>query len=144
MSIGFDWNCGKGKDELSSNKSIKSKYHVWNMLKDVFGFAENQEKPTYGLSYKLTPKRNKKEALLDKAPETADARNKVDHIPWYGLPYTASVSHQVFCQNKFWLRHPLSFDILKDPLLWKKYLIKIIGLLNWVVKKTWMFPYGLL
>ena len=29
------------------------------MLKDVFGFAEHQEKATYGLGYKLTLTRKK-------------------------------------------------------------------------------------
>ena len=31
---------------------IKGKYHVKIMLKDVFGFAEHQEKATYGVGYK--------------------------------------------------------------------------------------------
>ena len=33
------------------------------MLKDIFGFAENQEKGTYGLSYKLTLTRNSENAV---------------------------------------------------------------------------------
>ena len=33
------------------------------MLKDVFGFAEGQEKATYGLGYKLTLTRIKDEAV---------------------------------------------------------------------------------
>ena len=37
------------EDNVScNNKIIKGKYHVRIMLKDVFGFAEHQEKATYG------------------------------------------------------------------------------------------------
>ena len=50
------------------------------MLKDVFGFAENQEKATYGLGYKSTLKRKKHETVIDKTRGIADARIKIDHI----------------------------------------------------------------
>ena len=43
------------------------------MLKDVFGFAECQEKATYRLCYKLTLTRNNDEAVIDKASGIADA-----------------------------------------------------------------------
>ena len=53
------------------------------MLKDVFGFAEHQEKATYALGYKLTMTRNKDEAVIDKVAGIAEARIKIDHIHWY-------------------------------------------------------------
>ena len=37
------------------------------MLKDVFGFAEQQEKATYDLGFKLKLTRNKDDAVIDKA-----------------------------------------------------------------------------
>ena len=43
------------------------------MLKDVFRFADFQQKATYGLRSKLTLTRNKDDAVLDKAPEIAKA-----------------------------------------------------------------------
>ena len=49
LSIGFDRNRGRRKNELSNNKTIKGKYHIRIYLKDIFGFAEHQEKGTYGL-----------------------------------------------------------------------------------------------
>ena len=49
LSIGFDRNRGRRQRELTNNKDIKDKYHVTIMLKDIFGFAEHQEKGTYGL-----------------------------------------------------------------------------------------------
>ena len=49
LSIGFNHSRNRRKDELTANKSVKGKYHPKVLLKDVFGFAECQEKPTYGL-----------------------------------------------------------------------------------------------
>ena len=66
LSIGFDRYRGRRKNELTNNKSIKGKYHIRIYLKDIFGFAENQEKGTYGLGYKLTLTRNTDNAVLNK------------------------------------------------------------------------------
>ena len=49
LSIGFDRDRGKIQRELITHKYKKGKYHVRIHLKDVFGFAEYQEKGTYGL-----------------------------------------------------------------------------------------------
>ena len=49
LSIGFDRDRGRRQRELTKNKFRKGKYHVRIYLKDVFGFAEYQEKATYGL-----------------------------------------------------------------------------------------------
>ena len=64
------------------------------MRKDDFGFAEHQEKATYGLGYKLTLKRNKDEAVIDVTGGFADARTKIDHIHWYVPHYTPSIQQQ--------------------------------------------------
>ena len=94
LSIGFDRSPNRSKDELALNKSVKGKYHVRIMLKDIFGFAEHQEKATYGLGYKLTLTRSKNEAVIDKVAGNADARIKIDHIHWYVPHYTPSMSQQ--------------------------------------------------
>ena len=91
LSEGFDRSRNRKKDELALNKTMKSKYHLRILLKDVFGFAEHQEKATYGLGYKLTPTRNKDEAVIDQAGGTADSRIKIDHIHWYVAQYTPSI-----------------------------------------------------
>ena len=57
------------------------------MLKDVFGFAEHQEKAIYGLGCKLTLSRNKDNVVLDKAPGIADARLKFVNILCYAPLY---------------------------------------------------------
>ena len=65
------------------------------MLKNVFGFAECQEKATYGLAYKLTLTKNKDEAVIDKAGGTADARIKIDLFHWHVPHYIISMQQQV-------------------------------------------------
>ena len=94
LSIGFHRSLNIRKVELSQNKNVKGKYHLRIMLKNAFGFAEPQEKATYGPVYKLTLKRNKDEDVIDKAGGNADARIKIDHIHWYVPHYTPSMQQQ--------------------------------------------------
>ena len=54
LSIGIDRDRKRRKRELTNNKNINGKYHIRFYLKDIFGFAEHQQKATYGLGYKLT------------------------------------------------------------------------------------------
>ena len=94
LSIGFENSRNRRRDELALNKNIKGKYHPKIMLKDVFGFAEHQEKATYGLGYKLTLTRNKDDAVIEKAGDIADVRIRIDHIHWYVPLYTPSIQQQ--------------------------------------------------
>ena len=47
------------------------------MLQDIFGFADHQEKGTYGLGYKLTLTRNSDNAVLNKADATNNDKLKL-------------------------------------------------------------------
>ena len=100
LSIGFDRSPNRRKDELALNKSVKGKYHVRIMLKDVFGFAECQEKATYGLGYKLNLTRNKDEPVIDKVAGIADAGFKIDDIHWYVPHYTPSMWQQAIMSKQ--------------------------------------------
>ena len=66
FTFGFDRDRNRRQRELTNNKNQRGKYHVKIMLKDIFGFAEHQEKGTYGLGYKLTLTRNSDNSFLDK------------------------------------------------------------------------------
>ena len=66
LYIGFDRDRGRRQRELTTNKNMKGKNHVTIMLKGMFGFAECQEKGTYGLGYELTLTRNSDNAVLNK------------------------------------------------------------------------------
>ena len=54
LSFGFDRGRKRRRNELNKNESIKRIYHLTIMLKDVFGFAQNQGEATYGLGFKIT------------------------------------------------------------------------------------------
>ena len=91
LSIGFDRNRGRRKNELTNNKTIKGKYHIRIYLKDIFGFAEHQEKGTYGLRYKLTLTRNTDNAVLNKDNAVANGRVKVNSLDWYVPHYSPNL-----------------------------------------------------
>ena len=80
LSIGFDRSRDRRKQELTNNKNIKGKYHIRIYLKDIFGFAEHQEKATYGLGYKLTLTRDSDSAVLNKTNATAVGKIKINSI----------------------------------------------------------------
>ena len=91
LSIGFDRDRTRRRNELTNNKNIKEKYHIRIYLKDVFGFAEYQEKGTYGLGYKLTLTRNTDNAVLNKANAINNGKVKINALEWYVPHYTPSV-----------------------------------------------------
>ena len=91
LSIGFDRNRGRRKNELSNNKSIEGKYHIRTYLKDIFGFAEHQQKGTYGLGYKLTLTRSTDNAVLNKAAGTSNAKVKINSLDWYVPHYSPNL-----------------------------------------------------
>ena len=94
LSIGFDRDRNKRQRELSNNKTQKGKFHVKIYLKDVFGFAEYQEKATYGLGYKLTLTRNSDNSVLNKGNAINIGKNKINAIEWYVPHYTPSMQQQ--------------------------------------------------
>ena len=83
LSIGFDRNRERRKNELTNNKTIKGKYHIRIYLKDIFGYAEHQEKGTYGLGYKLTLTRNTDNTVLNKDNVVVNGRVKINSLDWY-------------------------------------------------------------
>ena len=94
MSIGFDRDRNRRQRELTNNKTQKGKYHIRIYLKDVFGFAEYQNKGTYGLGYKLTLTRNTVNAVLNKDNAINLVRIKINAIEWYVPHYTPSIQQQ--------------------------------------------------
>ena len=94
LSIGFDRDRNRRQRELTINKTQKGKYHIRIYLKDVFGFAEYQDKGTYGLGYKLTLTRNTNNAVLNKDNPINIGRNKINAIEWYVPHYTPSMQQQ--------------------------------------------------
>ena len=106
LSIGFDRDRNRRQRELTNNKTQRGKYHVRIYLKDVFGFAEYEQKATYGVGYKLTLTRNNDNAVLNKADATNNGKNKINAIEWYVPHYTPSVQQQSILSKQFLNRTP--------------------------------------
>ena len=101
LSIGFDRNRGRRKNYLSINKTIKCKYHIRTYLKDIFGFAEHQEKGTYGLGYKLTLTGNSDNAVLKKDNAVGNGRVKINSLDWYVPHYNPNFEEYNKLLNQF-------------------------------------------
>ena len=91
LSIGFNRDRESRKGELSDDKTINGKYHIRIYLKDIFGFAEHQEKGTYGLGYKLTLTRNTDNAVLNKNNAVVVGRVKINSLDLYVPHYTPNL-----------------------------------------------------
>ena len=96
LSICFDRDRNRRQRELTKNKSQKGKYHVRIYLKDVFGFADYQDKGTYGLGYRLTLTRNSDNAVLNKGNAINNAKIKINAIEWYVPHYIPYMQQQAF------------------------------------------------
>ena len=120
MSIGFDRDRGRRQRELTNNKTQKGKYHVRIYLKDVFGFAEYQEKGTHGLGFKLTLTRNTDNAVLKKANAINNGKIRIIALEWYIPHYICSMqqqailSKQILNKTPTQIQYPERFVFLKE------------------------------
>ena len=120
LSIGFDRDPTRRRNELTNNKNIKGNYHVRIYLKDIFGYAEHQEKATYGLGYKLTLTRNTDNAVLNKDNATILGKVKINAIEWYVPRYTASMSQQAVLSNQIVNKIPTELQYIERSVFMKE------------------------
>ena len=120
LATGFDRDRGRRQRELTNNKNIKGKYHVTIMLKDIFGFAEHQEKGTYGLGYKLTLTRNSDNAVLNKAKATNNAKCKINSIDWYVPHYTPSLAQEKVLMSQIVNKKPTELRYVESSVFMKE------------------------
>ena len=120
LSIGFDRDRTRRRNELTNNKNIKGKYHVRFYLKDIFGYAEHQEKATYGLGYKLTLTRNTDNAVLNKDNATILSKVKINAIEWYVPHYTASMLQQALLSNQIVNKIPTELQYVEKSVFMKE------------------------
>ena len=120
LSIGFDRDRNRRKRELSNNKNIKGKYHMRIYLKDIFGFAERQEKATYGLGYKLKLTRISDNAVLNKTNATTIGKIKINSIEWYVPHYTASLKDQGILMNQITDKIPTELRYVERSVFMKE------------------------
>ena len=120
LSICFDRDRNRRQRELSNNKNIKGKYHIRIYLKDVFGFAEYQEKGTYGLGYKLTLTRNTDNAVLNKGNAINLGKIKINALEWYVPHYTPSMQKQSILSDQILNKTPTQIQYPERSVFMKK------------------------
>ena len=99
---------------------MKSIFHPKILLKDVFGFAECQERATYSLGYKLALTRIKDDAVIDKAGGISDARIRIDRIHWYIPHDTPSIQQQSILSNQIFKKMPTELRYVERSVLMKE------------------------
>ena len=120
LSIGFDRNRGRRKNEISNNKTIEGKCHIRIYLKDIFGFAEHQEKGTYGLGYKLTLTRNSDNAVLNKDNAVANGRVKINSLDWYVPHYSPNLEEYNKLMNQIKKNTPTQLNYVERSVFMKE------------------------
>ena len=75
--IRFGCNKDYRQREVTLNKTVKGKYLVEPMLRDVFGFPELQKVYTYSLGYTSTMNRNNDSVVLNHAAVTTNAKTVI-------------------------------------------------------------------
>ena len=144
LSIGFDRDRGRRQRALYNNKTQKGKYHVRIYLKDVFGFAEYQEKGTYGLGYKLTLTRNSDNTVLNKANAMNNGRVKINAIEWYVPHYTPSMQQQSILSKQILNETPTQIQYPERSVFKKEVNTQIfwtieLGTQEGINMPTWIF-----
>ena len=100
MSIGFDRSRDRRQRELTNSKTQKGKFYLRICSGDVFGFAEYQDKATFGLGYKLTLTGYTDNAVLNKGNAINNAKIKNNANEWYVPQYSPSVEQQNVLMNQ--------------------------------------------
>ena len=132
LSIGFDRDRNRRQRELTNKKTQKGKYHVRIYLKDVFGFAEDQERATYELGYKLTLTRKTDNAVLNKANAINNGKFKISSIEWYVPHYTPFMQQQTILSTQISNKTPTQLQ----------YPEKCVFMKEVKTQKFWSFELG--
>ena len=132
MSFGFDRDRGRGQRELSNNKNLQRKYHLRIVLKDMFRFAEHQEKATSGMGYNFTSTRNVDNFVLNKTNATVVGKSKFNCIERYVPHYTHSIANQAIFFKQIFSKTPPELHYLKRSVFMKE--------VN--TQKLWNFELG--
>ena len=120
LSIGFDRNRGRRKNELTNNKNIKGKYHIRIYLRGIFGYAEYQEKGTYGLGYKLTLTRNTDNAVLNKDNAVVNGRVKINSLDWYVPHYSPNLEEYKKLMTQIKKNSPTQLNYIERSVFMKE------------------------
>ena len=132
LSIGFDRDRTRRRNELTNNKNIKGKYHVRIYLKDIFGYAEYQQKGIFGLGYKLTLTRNNDNVVLNEDNAINVGKIKINAIEWHVPHYTPSIQQQSILSKQIINKTPTEINYPEGSVFMKE--------VN--TQKFWTFELG--
>ena len=90
------------------------------MLKNVFGFAKNQEKATFGFGFELTLTGNNDDTALQKAVDIADARIVIDHIHWHIPHCKSSIQQQGILSKRVFSKTPTKHRYVERSVFMKE------------------------
>ena len=144
LSIGFYRDRNRRQRELTNDKTQKRKYHIRIYLKDVFGFAQYQEKATYGLGYKSTLTRSIDNAVLNKGNAINNGKIKINAIEWYIPLYIPSIQQQSIISKQILNKTPTQLQYPERSVFMKEVNIQIfwsfeLGTQEGINIRTWIF-----
>ena len=90
------------------------------MLKDIFSFAEHQEKGTYAIGYQLTLIQNSDKAVLNKDGAINNAIIKNNSIDWYIPNYTPSLSQEKKVMSQIVNKKPTELRYVERSVVMKE------------------------
>ena len=120
MSIVFDRSRDRRQRELTNNRTRKGRFHVRNYFRDIFDFAEHQEKATYGLGYISTLTKNTDNSVLNKDNAFNNAEIKINAIEWYVPHYTPSISNQFTLAKQVLSKTPTELQYVAKSVFMKE------------------------
>ena len=90
----------------------KGRYNVRFMVRDIFRFAEHQEKPTFRSGYKLTLTRSTDNSVLYKDIST-NIGKKVINNEWYIAHYTPSIPQRAIISKQISSKLPTELQFVE-------------------------------
>ena len=90
------------------------------MLKDKLGFAEQQEKVSYGLGFQLTITRKTDKSVLKTDNATNIEKIKINAIEWYVPPYTPSISNKAILSTQIFSEVPTELHYVEISTIMKE------------------------
>ena len=104
--------------EITNHKTEKGNFFVRIKLKDLFGFAD-QEEITYGLGYSLTLKRNNNNDPIIRDNGVDAAKIDIKDIAWYIPHYVPSSENQQLVLNQILDKDPTELYYIERTVLRK-------------------------
>ena len=100
------------------------------MLKNIFGFAEHQEKATNGLGFNSALTINTDNAVLNKDNAINNAKIKIKSVESYVPHYTPSISNQAILSKQILSKVPTELQYVERSVFMKEVFTQNYGPLN--------------